>query len=126
LMKTLLSHNAYGKSAVRLTKVVRDRGAVHEFFEMGVAIQLEGDFSAAYTDGDNRNVIATDTIKNTVYVLGKRNRFDSIEQFGLIMVRHFLATYPHVKQATAEITQSSWKRIEVDGKRFWRAERRRS
>ena len=62
-MKPLLSHNAYGKSAVRLTKVVRDKGTVHEFFEMDVAIQLEGDFAAAYTDGDNRSVIATDTIK---------------------------------------------------------------
>jgi urate oxidase len=58
-MPSHLTHNSDGKSAVRLTKVVRN-GAVHELFEMEAAIQLEGDFQAAYRDGDNRSVIATD------------------------------------------------------------------
>ena len=110
-----LTHNAYGKAAVRLTKVVR-RGARHELFEIDAAVELEGDFAAAYTEGDNRNVVATDTIKNTVYVVAKRNDFDSIETFGLLLGRHFLATYPQVTKATIELTQAIWRRIDVDGK----------
>lgn len=115
-MKAQLTHNTYGKNRVRLTKVVRDRGPVHELFEIDAAVQLEGDFDAAYLSGNNRNVIATDTIKNTVYVVAKENRFDSPEQLALLLVRHFLKTYAHVIKATAELTQSSWRRIEIDGK----------
>jgi urate oxidase len=111
-----LTYNSYGKSLVRLTKVVRDCGPVHELFEISADVQLEGDFDAAYLQGDNRKVIATDSIKNTVYVLAKENSFDSVEQFGLILVRHFLATYPQVARAMVELTQASWRRIEVDGK----------
>ena len=113
-MTATLRHNSYGKSAVRLTKVVRT-GKVHELFEIEAAVQLEGDFEAAYTDGDNRKVVATDSIKNTVYVLAKENDFKSVEEFALILSRHFLATYPQVSQATVELTQSGWRRIEVNG-----------
>ena len=113
-MSTLI-HNSYGKSAVRLTKVVRN-GARHELFELNAGIQLEGDFAPAYTAGDNRAVVATDSIKNTVYVLAKENAFDSIEQFALILAKHFIATYAQVSAARVELTQSSWQRIAVDGK----------
>ncbi len=114
-MPSNLTHNSYGKSAVRLTKVVRN-GDVHELFEIDAAIQLEGDFEPAYRDGDNRNVVATDSIKNTVYVLAKENAFDSVEQFASILARHFIATYPQVTKATVELRQAAFRRILVDGK----------
>jgi urate oxidase len=113
-MPANLTHNAYGKNLVRLTKVVRS-GARHDLFEITADIRLEGDFDDAYLHGDNRKVIATDSMKNTVYVLAKEQSFDSIEQFALILVRHFLDTYAQVEKATAELTQSSWQRIELDG-----------
>jgi urate oxidase len=113
-MSYQLTHNSYGKSAVRLTKVVRNGGR-HDLFEINADIQLEGDFGAAYRDGDNRVVVATDTIKNTVYVQAKEKAFDSVEQFSLILARHFLATYSHVSKATVELYQSAWTRIVVDG-----------
>ena len=109
-----LTHNAYGKSAVRLTKVVR-RGEHHTLFEIDAAVQLEGDFAAAYTDGDNRQVVATDTIKNTVYVVAKENAFDSIEQFAVLLCRHFLNTYAHVSAVKVELSQAMWDRITIDG-----------
>ena len=113
-MSVKLTHNSYGKSAVRLTKVVR-HGTIHDLFEITAAIQLEGDFEAAYREGDNSSVIATDTIKNTVYVLAKENDFKSIEEFSLILARHFLKTYAHVGKATVELTQAAFNRIIVKG-----------
>lgn len=110
-----LQHNSYGKSGIRLTKVVR-KGHRHELFEITARIQIDGDFTAAYCEGDNRSCIATDSMKNTVYVLAKENDFVSIEQFALILVRHFLNTYPQVSAAVVELMQSCWQRIDVDGR----------
>jgi urate oxidase len=110
-----LATNAYGKSGVRLTKVVRN-GPVHDLFEIDAAVELQGDFDAAYAEGDNRKVVATDTIKNTVYVLAKENAFDSVEQYSLILARHFLKTYDHVSLANVELRQSAYSRIVVDGR----------
>lgn len=39
----------------------------------------------AFTQADNRNIVATDTVKNTVYVVARRNNFASIEEFGILL-----------------------------------------
>lgn len=110
-----LTYNSYGKSRVRLTKVVR-KTAVHELFEIDAAVQLRGAFEASYTQGDNRDVVATDTIKNTVYVVAKEHDFKSIEEFAVLLASHFVKTYPQVAHATVELTQTAWRRIPVAGK----------
>jgi urate oxidase len=82
--------NAYGKSAIRLVKVVRGE-TPQRVRDLTVAIALEGDFDASYSAGDNSGVIATDTMKNTVYALAGEHLTGSIESFGLVLGRHFLA-----------------------------------
>ena len=114
-MSNTLTYNSYGKSAVRLTKVVRS-GCHHTLFEIDAAVQLEGDFADAYMNADNRKLVATDTIKNTVYVVAKENHFDSIEQFAVLLCRHFVKTYPQASGAKVELKQSIWNRIEIDGR----------
>ena len=106
-----LTQNSYGKSAVRLTKVVRN-GKRHELFEIDAAIQIEGDFAAAYTHGDNRQCVATDTMKNFVYVKAKEFSFASVEAFAIILAEQLIKTYPQITRATAQLTQASWRRIE--------------
>jgi urate oxidase len=110
-----LTHNSYGKSDVRLTKVVR-KGPRHELFEITANVQLEGDFAAAYTAGDNRSVVATDTMKNFVYVKAKERSFDSVEAFAVILAEEFMKTYSQVTRAAVELLQTAWRRIEVDGR----------
>src|SRR5688572_19770800 len=109
-----LTHNSYGKSGIRLTKVVRN-GARHELFEITADIQLEGDFAAAYTEGDNRQCVATDTMKNFVYVKASEYSFDSIERFALILGMELLKAYPQISRAAVELTQTAWRRIVIDG-----------
>jgi urate oxidase len=104
-MGVLLTHNAYGKSRVRLTKVERTAER-HDLFEWSVDVQLEGDFEPAYTEGNNLNVIATDTMRNTVYAHAADGPLGSPEAFGLLLTKHFM-TYPQVTQA------SYWGRIVV-------------
>src|SRR5688572_24494909 len=112
---SVLRHNSYGKGGVRLTKVVR-HGPRHELFEINADVQLEGDFDAAYLAGDNRNVVATDTVKNFVYVQAKQCSFRSVEGFATLLAEDFVRTYPQVSRATIELSQTAWRRIDVDGK----------
>ena len=45
------------------------RGDRHDLRDLTVAIRFEGDYDESYTDGDNSDVLPTDTMKNTVYAL---------------------------------------------------------
>jgi urate oxidase len=113
-MPAKLVAQRYGKSAVRVTKVRRlaDR---HALVEMNVEITLHGDFERSYTHGDNSSVIATDSMKNTVYLLAKDHSLDSPESFALHLAHHFVDTYAQVQAADIQIDQSLWRRIEVEG-----------
>ena len=109
-----LTGHSYGKSKVRLTKVVR-HAKRHALFEIEADIQLEGEFDRAYTRGDNANIIATDSIKNTVYVLAKEHSFSDVEGFAYTLGEHFVATYAQATAAHVELRQANWQRVEVGG-----------
>jgi len=109
-----LTDNSYGKSRVRLTKVVR-AGATHNLLELTVHIALGGAFEQVYTQGDNSPCIPTDTMKNTVYALGKRTGFDCAEDFGRILAAHFMEGFSHVDWVEVSIEQALWSRIDVQG-----------
>jgi urate oxidase len=95
-MAIRLGRNNYGKSRIRLLRVVRNRHG-HEIKELTLAIRLEGDFDQAHTEGDNSKVLPTDTMKNTVYVLAQQQPVGSIETFSQRLIKHFLDTCPEVK-----------------------------
>lgn len=113
-MAARLGPNNYGKSRVRMLKV-RRRAGRHEIVEITADIALEGDFAAAHTAGDNSNVLPTDTMKNTVYALGKDHPLDTIESFALHLADHFLKTVPHVSRAAVSIEETPWERVHVAG-----------
>lgn len=114
-MPVTVSENGYGKQAVRLVTVRRGPD-VHELKDVTVAIRLEGDFVTAYTEGDNSQVLPTDTMKNTVYALAADHPFEDIEDFGLALTDHFLQASPQATQARVELTEHLWQRIEKEGR----------
>ena len=67
-----VSASGYGKNSVRLLRVRRE-GDWHDVCELRVDTQLELATTLDYRHGDNSDVVATDTQKNTIYVLAKRN-----------------------------------------------------
>jgi urate oxidase len=113
--KIVLGENSYGKSEIRLVKVNRATER-HRLWDLDVAVTLEGDFEAAHVNGDNAGILATDTMRNTVYALAKDRLTGSIEDFGLALVEHFLDAGPTVEKAAVRITSFPWDRIEVDGR----------
>jgi urate oxidase len=111
----LLAANRYGKHRVRLVKVARE-GAAHAVREWSVNILIEGDYDEAFRSGSNAEILPTDTMKNTVYSLGRRSSAACIEDFAKELVTHFLTTYSHAEAATVEIQEKLWEHLEVDGK----------
>jgi len=62
-----------------------------------VSIDVFGDnFLPAYTEGDNSDVVATDTMKNFVYAMALEYPGDSHEGFAAFLGRRFLTTYPQM------------------------------
>lgn len=104
-----IDHSAYGKARVRLMKV--DRAATPPaVYEFDVDIEVEGDFDETYTEGDNRRVLPTDTMKNTVYMMAATHTFDSPEQFALLLCGRFMehAMAP-ISAARVTVHQHLWK-----------------
>lgn len=114
-MSTELSANRYGKSAVRLMKVLRE-GDRHRLLDVAVDIALTGDFAPAYRDGDNRAVLPTDTMKNTVYALARRHAFDEIEELGLLLASHFLTAAEAAREVTIDLAERPWSPIAAGGR----------
>ncbi|KAJ4322094.1 hypothetical protein N0V94_002562 [Neodidymelliopsis sp. IMI 364377] len=112
-----LSYARYGKDNVRLYKVDKDpKTGIHTVVEQTVRILLEGDIETSYTKADNSVVVATDTQKQTTYILAKQNPIDPPEQFAAIIGDHFVNTYSHIHAAHVKIIQHRWTRMEIDGK----------
>lgn len=64
--------------------------------------------------GDNSDIIATDTQKNTVYILAKKFGVTSPEQFALLMCDHYLSRYSHVVKVRVQISERPWSRIQSE------------
>jgi urate oxidase len=109
-MGAKLSGHRYGKSRVRVVKILRE-GKRHTVVEINAQVLLEGDFESSYTSGDNSKVVATDTVKNTVHVLAKDHLTPEVERFAVHLAKHFTAKYPQVQRASVEISQRVWERI---------------
>jgi urate oxidase len=114
-MAIRLSENNYGKQRVRILQVSRgpDR---HDIKELTVGIRLEGDFESAHSKGDNRKILPTDTMKNTVYALAKMHPIESPEEFCLRLSDHFLARNPQVSRVQIAAAETLWTRLTLDGK----------
>lgn len=113
-MKIELIQDSYGKSAVRLAKVMR-HADYHEFKEVHVDIQMEGSFGPVYREGDNTQVLPTDTMKNTIFALAKDHPLQTIEAFGLFLADYFLQNHPQVSRVRLGLTQVRWDRMMLNG-----------
>src|SRR4051812_12265949 len=113
-MTTILRRNNYGKSRVRLVRVARhpDR---HDIADLTVDVALEGDFAAAHVEGDNSGLLATDTMRNTVYALARGHDVSDIERFGVRLVEHFAAAGPKNSRARVHLVEHPWTRLEAAG-----------
>lgn len=109
-----LSNYAYGKTGVRLVKVERHENGRHDLKDIDVSIQVFGCFETSYSQGDNRCVLPTDTMKNTVYALARQKPLGEIEEFGVRLADHFLGRNSHFSRVRIGISEKLWQRIGKD------------
>ena len=110
-----LAENRYGKSRIRLVRVKRHRER-HDFCEWTLEILLQGDFESCFTDGDNSKILATDTMKNTVYSLARDSSAACMEEFGKELVNFLLRRNPQVSRAEVTISEKAWEHLVAAGK----------
>jgi urate oxidase len=109
-----LGPNQYGKAENRLLRVIRDTPR-HAIRDLNVSSALRGRFEDAHTSGDQKDVLPTDTQKNTVFAFAEERGVTTIEEFALALGDHFIAQTPAAEGARIEIREYPWDRIPVDG-----------
>src|SRR5438093_1414430 len=125
-MAIRLGAHRYGKAETRIVRVTRDdssgppgeargpegsHGARHELTDLTVSIALAGALEDTHLTGDNSRVLPTDSQKNTVYAFAREHGIGQIEDFGLLLARHFVDTQPAISQARVRIDQYGWHRL---------------
>ncbi|NDU72848.1 urate oxidase [Actinomadura sp. DSM 109109] len=109
-MAIVLGPNRYGKAETRVVRVTRD-GGTHRIKDLTVSVALSGAMDDVHLTGDNAAVLPTDTQKNTVFAFARKHGIGAIEDFGLLLARHFTASQPAVTHARVEIREYGWRRI---------------
>ena len=110
-----LAENRYGKSRVRLMKVVHGAQG-NDLREWTVQVLLTGDFESAHYDGDNSKILPTDTMKNTVYSVARNCSATSMEDYAKELADFLLSRNKQVSSASIAIEAVMWKRLTIDGK----------
>lgn len=113
-MGIILGDNQYGKAENRVVRIVRD-GPRHEIRDLNVTTALRGPFAPAYLEGDQGDVLPTDSQKNTAFAYAKSFGIPTIEEYGLALARHFVNDVAPVQGARIEIEEYAWQRVTVDG-----------
>jgi urate oxidase len=86
----------YGKTRVIFYRLAKRTAPP---FAASVTIDVFGErFAAAYTAGDNREVVATDTMKNFVYATAADFDGRSLESYVMFLGRRLLDTYPQMER----------------------------
>jgi len=109
-MSSRLGTNQYGKAEIHMVTVSRD-GARHTIRDLTVGIALSGDLTDVHLTGDNAHVVPTDTQKNTVYAFAKEAPVGAIEDFGLRLGGHFVASFAPIARARVHIVEAGWDRL---------------
>jgi len=89
---------------------------MHDLREWTVQILLQGDFESCFTDGDNRKILPTDTMKNTVYSLARNSAADCIEDFAKEVVAFLLSRNPQVSAVEITVSECAWQHVTLGGK----------
>ena len=108
-MTVVLGPNRYGKAETRVVRVTRD-GETHHLKDCNVSVSLSGAMEEVHRSGSNLAVLPTDSQKNTVYAFAKKYGIGQIEEFALLLARHFVGSQPTIHHARVAVEEYAWER----------------
>lgn len=108
-----LGSHRWGKSEVRVSKAIRGVDG-DDFIDLTVQVLLRGDVGRAHTDGDNAEVLPTDTVRNTIYGLAQDHLTRDLERFGEVLCERFLDR-PGIDEAAVTVYERIWARETAHG-----------
>jgi len=110
-----IGSSRHGESRLRVLRVVR-RGDRHDPKELGISVQFEGDFAAAFREGRADGLLPGEALKNIVHRAARDHGAGEIEELGLALADRLLTQHPAVARVRVEITESPWVRLDVSGR----------
>ncbi|KJE94585.1 urate oxidase [Capsaspora owczarzaki ATCC 30864] len=108
-----LDDRMYGKADVRLLHVRRETRFHHVVHELRCRVLMRLASEIDFVTGDNRDIVATDTTKNTVFALAKKVGVTSAEQFALAISKHYFDQYKHIEAMDVSIDETRWTRVQT-------------
>ncbi|MGH3361488.1 MAG: factor-independent urate hydroxylase [Nocardioides sp.] len=111
-MGIVLGANRYGKAENRVVRIFREAER-HEIRDLTVSTWLAGDFTDAHVTGDQTQVLATDTQKNTAFAYAKEHADGSIEDYALALAGRLLDATPAATTAHVEVEEHAWDRVRI-------------
>ncbi|MEY9930456.1 urate oxidase [Catenulispora sp. GP43] len=109
-MSIVLGDNRYGKAENQIVRITKE-GPVHRIKDLTVSVALSGDLDATHLTGDNSGVLPTDTMKNTCFAFAQRHGAVEIEEYALLLARHFVDSQPSIGHARVAVEEHAWERI---------------
>jgi urate oxidase len=99
--------HSYGKDAVSVYRIAGDN-----LFSCEVRVIVRGTvFEASYTEGDNSMIVATDSMKNFVHMMGLEYQGDTLEDFVQLVGSRLLARYDHIEGVQVSAKQVAFERV---------------
>jgi urate oxidase len=95
------TYRTYARPLTGLSRIPESSfdGRSNTLLAADIEVQVLGTaFMAAYTEGDNRMVVATDTMKNFIHRESLAFDGATLEEWLLFVGRRFLETYPHMER----------------------------
>ena len=98
-----------------MLRIVR-RGDRHDPRDLTVSFRFEGEFAAAFVQGQPDGLLPGETIKNIVHGAARRHGAAEIESLGLALTTQVLERQPRITRVRVEIAEQRWQRLEAGGK----------
>ena len=98
-----------------MLRIVR-RGDRHDPRDLTVSFRFEGEFAAAFVQGQSDGMLPGETIKNIVHAAARRHGADEIESLGLELAAQVIERQPRIAKVRVEISEKRWQRLEAGGK----------
>lgn len=98
-----------------MLRIVR-RGDRHDPRDLTVSFRFEGEFVAAFVQGQSDGLLPGETIKNIVHAAARRHGADEIEALALALAAEVIERQPRISKVRVEIAETRWQRLEAGGK----------